>query len=239
MALDANYVCTLSQGDSFCDGHRSAGPGLAIVSGCLIPQDPFKPLKKQCDFLCACELDGWTEVSAASDHSPQAGCRGTSLPRDAQGWWEEPWASCPALCWDGTDDGTEHLPAGPCGPWAGMERAGCLLTHSGCWWHRGTHNCFWQMKSYFSKHGLTCKVSYSLGNRAFFSSPVFSFIFSTFSASERVEGWKPQKALSWCWGCVRHHGKETLLHPVPPAAVPCRHLWQMGGAYTAALLKLS
>lgn len=188
-------------------------------------------------FFYTCEL----EVSAAPGPSPQDGCGRTSLPRHAQGWWEEPWASCSALCWDGAEDGTEHPPAGPCGPWVGMEWAGCLLTYSGCWWHRGTHNCFWQTKSHFSKRGLTCKVSCSLGNWVFFSLSnfLFSFIFSTFSASECVEGWKPQKALSWCWGCVRHHGKETLLQLVPPAAIPCGHLWQMGDAYTAALLKLS
>lgn len=50
---------------------------------------------------------------------------------------------------------------------------------------------------------------------------------------ECLEGWKPQKALSWCLGCGRRSGaKEALLQPVPlpgqlPAHTPGGHLQQM------------
>jgi len=54
MALEANHACDLAQDDSSCDRHWSAEPVLAVESGCLIPQDPFKPLKKQGDYLDTC-----------------------------------------------------------------------------------------------------------------------------------------------------------------------------------------
>lgn len=99
------------------------------------------------------ELDRQTEVSAAPDPLPDAWCRGTSLPRGAWGQSEEPHASRPAPCWDGS----EHPLASPCDPWAGGDRAGHLLTHDGCWWHRGVYDCFLQMEILFLKTWVNIK----------------------------------------------------------------------------------
>ena len=51
MALEANHICDLAQDNSVCDGHWSTEPVLAVESSSLIPQGPFKPLKKQGDYL--------------------------------------------------------------------------------------------------------------------------------------------------------------------------------------------
>lgn len=51
VALEANCTCDLAQESSVCDRHLSADPILAVESICLIPWEPFKPSRKEGDYL--------------------------------------------------------------------------------------------------------------------------------------------------------------------------------------------